>query len=214
MRTAARSTVCLVLTAALAALAGCQTKGQTGLATGAGVGAIMGQAIGRDTQGTLIGTAIGAGVGYIIGNEIDKAEAREEQRRREALRTAPSYHPPPAAEPPRQGTYIPPAWPGSTSQMQPLADTTWRVLSMSPPPRVEFLWMTVTFQPNGLVVTTKMLPSGQVLADSEQYRIVGNTLIVNDVGYLTNATWTIEGNRLMIVNQEFRTVLERVGTGN
>jgi hypothetical protein len=211
------------LTCALVMLAGistggCQTRAQTGAAAGAGVGALMGQAIGRNTAGTLIGTAVGAGAGYMIGNEMDKSEARQEQQRRDRAQAQAQAQaqaaPPPPPPNQGQGTFIPPAWPKSTQQMAPLADTSWRVVSMTPPPREKFNTMTVHFQPNGLVISTTVFPDGRVTADSEVYRVVGNTLIVNDIGYLTNSTWTIEGSRLTLVNQNFRTVLERVGDGD
>jgi hypothetical protein len=202
--------------------AGCETRAQTGALAGAGVGALMGQAIGRNTTGTVIGTAVGAGAGYVIGNQMDRREANAEQQRRDqahaqALAQATAEaKPPPAPDPGNrsQGTFVPPEWPHSTQQMQPFADTTWRVTSMTPPPSDPFDSMTVQFQPNGLVVTTTVYPNGRVTADSESFRVVGNTLIINDIGYLTNSTWTIEGNRLTLINQNFRTVLERVGDGD
>ncbi len=205
-------------------LNGCKTRAQTGAVAGAGVGALMGQAIGRNTTGTLIGTAVGAGTGYVIGNQMDRSEARNEQQRRDQAhaqalaeakaqaQTAPAAAPAPDNR--SQGTFIPPSWPHSTQQMLPFADTTWRVISMTPPPINQFDSMTVQFQPNGLVVSTTVYPDGRVAADSETFRVVGNTLIINDIGYLTNSTWTIEGNRLTLINQNFRTVLARVGDGD
>lgn len=212
--------VICVLTIAVAG--GCQTRAQTGAAAGAGIGALMGQAIGRNTAGTLIGTAVGAGGGYVIGNQMDRSEARREQQQRDqahaqALAEAKAQAPPPPPDQPSnqpQGTFVPPSWPHATQGMQPLADTSWRVVSMSPPPRREFNTMTVSFQPNGLVVSTTIYPDGSVAADSEQFRVVGNTLIINDIDYLTNSIWTLEGNQLTIVNQSFRTVMERIGDGD
>lgn len=217
------------LCACLVMSGGCRSNAQTGALAGAGMGALMGQVIGASTGATLIGAAVGVGAGHIIGSEMDRRDAREEQQRRDReldrrnrehdaairdLRAQQAELERQNAQTPTTGTFIPPAWPSSTDQMRPLADTAWRVVSMSPPPRRAFESMTLHFQPNGHLITTVERPGGAMEVDSETYRVVGNTLIINDTGYLTNSTWTITGNRLTLVCVNFRTVLERIGDGD
>lgn len=213
-------------------IGGCSSNAKTGALVGTGFGAMMGQAIGGNTTGTLIGAGVGAGAGYMIGNEGDRRAAREEQARRDAELTQRNNEQAAAIRrleaqqaeqassatnsnsAPTTGTFVPPAWPDSTSQMQPFADTVWRVASMTPPPRRQFTSMTLHFLPNGQVVTSLSFPDGTIQVASETYRIVGNTLIINGSDYLTNSAWTMTGNTLTLVNQGFRTVLERAGDGD
>lgn len=223
-----RIALLVAATAGLAPLSACESGAQTGAVVGGGFGAVMGQSIGRNTTGTLIGAAVGTGAGYMIGNERDRQGAREEQARRDRERERRDREHAAAIRDiesrqaqleeqgatPTTGTFVPPAWPGSTSEMQPFADTAWRVSSMSPPPRRAFDSMTLHFQPNGHVITTTQLPGGSMRVDSETYRVVGNTLIINGSDYLTNSAWTLTGNTLTLVNQTFRTTLERVGDGD
>ncbi|MGP1347183.1 MAG: glycine zipper domain-containing protein [Phycisphaerales bacterium] len=223
---------CLVLVSCCAVIwqGGCSSSAQTGAVAGGGIGALMGQAVGRNTTGTLIGAAVGTGAGYMIGNEMDRGAAREEQARRDAERARRDREHQAAirdlesrqaeleaqasASAQTTGTFVPPAWPSSTDQMRPLVDTAWRVTSMTPPPRRQFHSMTLHFQPNGHVITTTHYSDGSMRVDSETFRVVGNTLIINGSDYLTNSTWSIAGGRMTLVNQGFRTTLERVGDGD
>jgi hypothetical protein len=85
---------------------------------------------------------------------------------------------------------------------------------MTPPPRRQFASMTLHFLPNGQVVTSTSFPDGTNRVGSETYRVVGNTLIINGSEYLTNSVWIMNGNELTLINQGFRTVLERAGDGD
>lgn len=211
----------------LLCLVGCGSGGQRGAMAGAGLGALIGQAAGGNTQSTLIGAAVGTGAGYMIGNEADRGAARQEQARRdqaqaqrdrehtarirelEARQAALEAD----ASTPTVGTFVPPSWPSATEQMRPFVDTAWRVTSMTPPPRRAFNSMTLHFLPNGHVISTTELANGSIRTDSETFRVVGNTLIINGSDYLTNSTWTINGDELTLVNENFRTTFARVGDG-
>lgn len=211
----------------LVGLSGCASGGTRGAAIGGGMGALIGQAAGGNTQSTLIGAAVGTGAGYMIGNEMDRNAAREEQARRNAAQAqrdrehaarireleARQAALEADAGTPTVGTFVPPSWPGSTQQMRPFVDTAWRVTSMTPPPRRAFNSMTLHFLPNGHVITTTELANGSLRTDSETFRVVGNTLIINGSDYLTNSTWSMNGDDLTLVNQDFRTTLVRVGDG-
>jgi hypothetical protein len=171
--------------AALAALGGCETGGQTGALAGAGIGALIGQAAGGDTEATLIGAAVGTGLGYIIGNEADKKHAQEMEKT-----SAPTYQ--------HQETGV-------------LAGTRWQVVSLAPadyaPP---FASKILEFDRNGQVITTTTYANGHVETTTERYRVVGGTLIINKPGYIVNAKFGIEGDELIVDSEEFRAVLKRL----
>lgn len=168
---------------------GCANKAQTGAAGGAGFGAIVGQIAGRDTKSTLIGAGVGAGVGYIIGNEVDKKEAQEQQREmQQARRTSQSYE---------------------YEDLSPLAGTRWQVISLEPQDYApEYASKMVEFRNDGQVVTTTTDKTGAMSTESERYRVVGNTLIVNRPGYLINARFAVTGNELTVSCEQFSAVLK------
>ena len=178
-----RLAVAVLMLLSMIGLGGCQTAGQSGALGGAGLGALVGALAGGSTESALIGAGIGTGLGYIIGNERDKKQAREL-----------------AARP----VYVPPA--------NPLAGTSWQVLSVNPMPTPGFRSMTVTFQHGGFVNSTKILDDGRILEEIESYRVNENTLIVNRPGYLINVTFIMSGNRLTLQGSKLSAVLQRVGS--
>ncbi|MCB2185824.1 MAG: hypothetical protein KQJ78_05360 [Deltaproteobacteria bacterium] len=172
---------CLILFLGLTlAAGGCATKAQTGGLAGAGVGALIGQAIGHNTAGTLIGTGVGLGLGYIIGNEIDKKEAKDRYAR------------------------------GMDPETGILAGTKWRAVSMNPMPDPPYQSYILEFTNDGWANTTETFANGAVTTDRERYRVTGDTLILNKPGYLVNATYFIDGNRLTVTSHQFQAVFERV----
>jgi len=176
--------------------AGCQSDAQTGGLAGAGIGALAGQAIGGNTEATLIGTAVGAGLGYIIGNEEDKKKASAASRQP----TRP-VSPPPASPPPAP----------AHSEVGPLGGTRWNLISLSPSDYYEpYTSKVVTFRRDGYVVTTTTEPGGVVTEETESYRVVGDTLIMNSPGYLVNARYRISGSQLIISAEEFSAVFDRL----
>jgi hypothetical protein len=190
MNRAGNRVICAIgvatLSAAIGFSGGCETSAQTGALGGAGIGALAGQAIGGNTQATLIGAAAGAGIGYIIGNEKDKAEAK--------TMSAGS----------REHNY-------THTQVTPLGGTRWKVTMLDPHDFVpSYTSKVVEFREYGRVITTTTNPDGTVDVHDESYRIVDNTLIVNKPGYLINAKYRIEGNRLYVDAQDFHAVLQRL----
>jgi phage tail tape-measure protein len=81
-----KSTVAILIAAALGLglvfVAGCETEAQKGAGigalAGAGIGAIVGHQSGNTAGGALIGGAVGGGTGYMLGNEGDKKRTNEE----------------------------------------------------------------------------------------------------------------------------------------
>jgi hypothetical protein len=172
-----------LLCLALLTAAGCESmdKATIGGLSGAGIGALAGQMVGGNTAATLIGAGVGAGLGYIIGNEMDKEDAKKRQ--------------PPAA---------------TQQEMEPFANTVWTVLSVNPQPKKPFTSLTVRFNPNGTVTTTRTYADGKAETDTESYRVVGSTLIVNNPDYVINARFKIEGNRAYFDTGKFSVVMQRI----
>lgn len=164
----------------LITVSGCATKGRTGALAGGGVGALIGQAAGRSTEATLIGAAVGTGIGYIIGNEMDKKEAK-------ALEAQ-----------------------GTVPNNEPLAGTSWKVINLVRDEPMPHKSIILEFRNDGRVITTRILPDGNVVRANEAYRVVGSTLIVNKPGYIVNATYRIDGREMILETPKARAVLERV----
>jgi hypothetical protein len=162
--------IVVVAAISVSMLGACATKGQTGALAGGGIGALAGQAIGGSTGATLMGAAAGAGVGYIIGNEADKKHAQEMSQETQSK----NY---------------------DHNEVSDLADTRWRVVSISPPGSSvrPFASKFIEFGPNGHVRTTTTYTDGAIEVQEENYRVAGDTLIVNKPGYMINATYRIYG---------------------
>ena len=176
--------------AAALALAGCASteysQTQKGVAWGAGLGAIAGGLYGGHGSDALIGAAIGTGVGYLIGNEQDKRKA---QQMSEQSRTSNYSH----------------------NETGPFAGTRWRLSDWSPKNRAEdFRSKTFDFGRDGWVKTTTTHKDGRVTTDSESYRVVGNTLIVNRGDYLVNYRFNLQGNQATFDTEHYRAVLVRI----
>jgi hypothetical protein len=169
-----------VLSLMTAAIYGCATHRQTGSLAGAGVGALIGQAIGGNTAGTLIGAGIGTGVGYLIGNEKDKKAAAELQS---------------MGQPPETGV---------------LGGTKWKAISILPAPTPPYETYIVEFSPDGWLTTTETFADGSNKTDKEYYRVAGDTLIINNPGYIINAKYTLQGKSLNVRLDDYSAVFMRI----
>jgi hypothetical protein len=176
----------IIAIAAALALAGCATESATrGTAWGAGLGAIAGGLYGGHGSDALIGAAIGAGVGYLVGNEQDKKKAQQ------------------MSEQSRSSNY-------SHNETGPFAGTKWRLSDWSPKDgREDFRGKIFEFGRDGWVKTTTTHKDGRVTTDMENYRVVGNTLIVNRGDYLVNYKFNLQGNQLTVDTANVRAVLVR-----
>jgi uncharacterized protein YcfJ len=167
---------------------GCATGKQTGALAGGGLGAVIGGAAGG-TKYAVIGSAAGAGVGYLIGNKKDKAHAEELEKENAAKKRAAEIH----------------------SEVGKLGGTRWNVTSVDPAPEgVPYVLKVVEFSIDGHLTTTTTMKDGDKIVRTENYRVVGNTLIVNRKGSLVNARFTISGKRLTIEADDFKAVAERI----
>lgn len=155
-------------------ISGCATHTQTGTLAGAGVGALIGQAIGRNTGGTLIGAGIGAGVGYLIGNDSDKKAASKRMSQ---------------GQPPETGVF---------------AGTKWKATNMVPAASPPYETYIIEFSADGWLTTTETFADGSKKNYKEHYRVTGNTLIINNPGYMINARFSIQNNLLLVELDNYR----------
>jgi hypothetical protein len=163
---------------------GCQSGRGTGTLAGAGVGALIGQLAGGTATSTLIGAGVGAAGGYIIGNEADRRQARQ--------RTAA-------------------AAPTPVNELQPLAGTNWTLTSITPESSRNFSAMVIEFRSNGVLVTTRTENDGSVRTDEEYFRVVNNTLIVNDRDYILNGPFILNNRSLTFVVGDVTSRWTRIG---
>ena len=113
---------------------------------------------------------VGSGVGYVIGDPTDEAKAKEMTAK------------------------------GTPVEVAPLGGTRWELVSLNTMRTVgPYTKKVLEFRPDAHVITTTTRPDGKVVVFDEAYRVVGNTLIVNKPGYLVNARYRFEGDRLIVV---------------
>jgi hypothetical protein len=158
----------------------------TGCATQGGTGAAVGTGIGA-LAGQLIGgdteaTLIGSAVGAGIGYLIGNERDKENAARMRASEVTGG-----------------------------LAGTRWEVVDWSPrDSSSDFASKIVEFRPDGQVVTTTTYRGGQSRVESENYRVAGDTLIVNRPGYVVNYRFAISGNQMTVNANRVRATLRRV----
>lgn len=184
MNVISRATLTASLVVGLLVNSGCQSGRGTGTLAGAGMGALVGQLAGGTATSTLIGAGVGAAGGYIIGNEVDRRQARQ--------RTAQ-------------------AAPTPVNELQPLAGTNWTLTSITPESARNFTSMIIEFRSNGTLVTTRTENDGRVRTDEEYFRVVNNTLIVNDRDYILNGPFILNNRTLTFVVGDVTSRWTRVG---
>jgi hypothetical protein len=156
---------------------------QTKGQTGAVGGAGVGALIGQVVGGSTEATLIGAGVGTGLGYIIGNEADKKDAARREQARA---------------------------SELVPFAGTSWQLVSVTPTPERPAKSVVARFDSNGTVTTTRIFDDGSSTTETEKYRAVGDTLIVNKPDYIINAKYRIEGNRLYLSAGERSAVLMRV----
>jgi len=168
--------------------AGCATNKGTGALAGGGLGAIVGGAAGG-TKYAVIGAAAGAGVGYLIGDKKDEEHADELEKQNAAKKRAAELH----------------------AEVGDLGGTKWNVISLEPAPADgPYVLKVIEFGNDSHVTSTTTRKDGDKLVWTENYRVVGNTLIVNRKDVLVNVRFKISGNRLTLDAAEFKAVAERI----
>lgn len=167
---------------------GCATSKGTGTLAGAGLGGLIGGAAGG-TKYAVIGAAAGAGVGYLIGDKKDKEHAEELEAQNAAAKRAAELH----------------------AEVGSLGGTRWNVVTLTPQPEDgPYVLKVIEFGNDSHVRSTTTMKDGDQRVWTENYRVVGNTLIVNRKGVLVNVRFTLSGKTLTLEADTFRAVLERI----
>ena len=185
--------ILLALMAVGVLLAGCggQSAGEfaqehKGGLIGAGIGAGIGALAGQAVGRNTSSTLIGAAVGGGIGYLLGNQQDKK-----------------------RAETYNP-ATPTA------LTGTQWRVQQLNMPQPPTYREMYLSFEPNSQLVTTQIMPNGQVVRAAETYRVADDKLIINrpaqagQPGYIVNADYALSGPTMTITSPEFNATLERV----
>jgi hypothetical protein len=134
------------------------------------------------------GLSVGAGMGALLGQTSGGNEAGNKEAR---------------------------IWQATIEQdTWPLANTTWQVVSVNPKPAEPMKSKVGRFNADGTLTTTTTYWDGRTVmdADSEHYRIVGQTLIINQDDYVINATFRLDGDSLYMDTGTHSLVLERIWT--
>lgn len=160
---------------------GCATMDKS--QTGAVAGTGVGALIGQAIGRNTAGTLIGAGVGLGLGYIIGNELDKQDAK----MRTSPRE-----------------------DETRLLANTSWRVVSVTPKPARSYTSIITTFSPNGTVTTTTTYPDGTVTRDVESYRVVGSTLVINKPDYVINSRFKIDGTRMYMDTGEHSIVMERI----
>jgi len=151
--------------------------------TGALGGAGLGALIGQAIGHNTGATLLGVGVGAGIGYIIGNEMDKQHVQQRSYV------------------TY---------QEVEPLANTSWRVVSMVPQAHPPFNSWSLHFRSDGTVVNSKVDQYGRLYEYVERYRVVGSTLILNQDDYLTNNRFRLEGYRMYLDTGEYSIVLERI----
>jgi hypothetical protein len=151
--------------------------------TGALAGAGVGALIGQAIGGNTAGTLIGAGVGTGVGYLIGNEMDKKDAKSRETV---------------------------TASETAPLANTTWQLVSIVPDPKKNVKSLVIHFKPDGTALTTRTFTDDSVKTATERYRVVGETLIINQDDYVINARFAINGNQLIANTDKYSIVLRRV----
>ncbi len=151
--------------------------------TGALAGAGVGALIGQAIGGDTAATLIGAGVGTGVGYLIgNNMDKKDAQSRQTVLE----------------------------EETHPLANTTWQVTSIVPKPEKPVKSLVAHFKPDGMVISTRTFEDGHVETASERYRVVGDTLIINQDDYVINIRFSITGNQMIANTEKYSVVLTRL----
>jgi hypothetical protein len=150
--------------------------------TGAAVGTGIGALAGQIIGGNTTATLVGGAVGAGVGYLIGNERDRERASQARVAEITGG-----------------------------LGGTRWRVVEWSPQEKQHaFESKIVEFRPDGEVVTTTIFPGGASRVDSERYRVVDQTLIVNKPGYMINYRYAIVGDQMTLTAERVRATLRRI----
>lgn len=100
--------------------------------------------------------------------------------------------------------------PATTKELEPLADTRWRVTSIRPKLEKPYAATEFFFNNNGILVESAELPTGTVVTDTHVYRVIGGTLLLAKDDRTAFSRITIDGNAMEIDTGTYNLTLERI----
>lgn len=98
----------------------------------------------------------------------------------------------------------------SAKDLEPLANTRWRVTSMYPQPEKPYTATEFSFNSNGILLESAELPNGTIVTDTHIYRAFGSTLILAKGDRTAFSRFIIEGNTMTINTDASTLTLEKV----
>ncbi len=150
--------------------------------TGAAAGAGVGALLGQAIGGNTAGTLIGTGVGAGLGYIIGNEMDKQQAGQRHQ---------------------------SSAADLGPLPGTSWDVININPRPSRPYRSWKIHFRHDGTALSSKVDHDGVLSEDVERYRVVGQTLILNQDNYLINARFHLEGNQMFVDTGDKSLVLRR-----
>ena len=144
--------------------------------TGSLTGAGVGAVIGQVIGGNTAGTLIGASVGAGVGYLI----GNDQDKKTASMQQAPE-------------TGV-------------LGGTTWKAISMVPAQTPPYETYIIEFSKDGWLTTTETFADGKTKTDKENYRVTGDTLIINKPGYIINAKYTMQNKQLNVMLDNYKGV--------
>lgn len=148
--------------------------------TGSVAGAGVGALIGQAIGRNTAGTLIGAGIGAGVGYLIGNDQDKKAASMQQA---------------PETGAF---------------GGTTWKAVNMDPVPTPPYETYIIEFSPDGWLKTSETFADGTKKTDKENYRVAGDTLIINKPGYIINAKYVMENKRLKIMLDDYNAEFKQV----
>jgi hypothetical protein len=98
-----------------------------------------------------------------------------------------------------------------TDDSNPLSDTKWQVMTVTPKPEKAFSTMYMNFKSDGNLEEVTTFPDGSVKREVYVYNTAGATLAINKAkNVIIDARYKITGNRMIMDTGEYSMVLQRV----
>jgi hypothetical protein len=100
--------------------------------------------------------------------------------------------------------------PASAKELEPLANTRWRVTSIHPKLEKPYSSTEFSFNNTGILVESAEMPNGTIVTDTHIYRVFGSTLILAKDDRTAISRFTIEGDTMTLNADIFTLTLERI----
>lgn len=98
----------------------------------------------------------------------------------------------------------------SASDLGLFPNTKWKITSIVPKPEKAFKSISFVFNPDGTMVETTEDPDGKVVTSTQNYRVLGSTLLLTKPGNSTNIRFRVDGNTMLVDTGVYSVILERM----